>query len=592
MAIRFPSFAEVGDKITRASQRFPMAMLAAVAGTLIFYYLIETKPENARAEQILRVVFAISLGLPLFVGLSVFSEKNSHAPSLKWGLQLLGLPVLAFACWAIDPGNNFREMHSLVWYFGLSFLFHLFVSFAAYLKKDDSVLDFWEFNKQLFINFLAGAVYSGVILAGLGIAIVAADQLFHIDFTDKIWGYLVATVLGLFQTVYFLSNFPADFEFDHSEIRYELVVKNLVKWILIPIVGLYFLILYAYSGKILATWQLPIGWVSWLMVGFSVAGIFTWLMNFMLPRFDSAGIISFFKKWFWPVMSPMLALLFVAVGRRINDYGLTEDRYLIAHLGMWLALMAAYFIFSKKDDIRVIPVSLAFFTIIYLMPGIGGMDAGIRAQTKILTGLLEKNGLLKDGNAVAQKEIFSGDDAARINDLVLFLAQRDAIEPISKWVGKPETDFKKEGNPYGASNLLAADLSVTTTYSPNESKFYRNYYHQNGNPLSELSVSGFDSLFQVDIVQSATVPTHGIQLLNDGHTIVFDGKNHEIEPILNDLWKKTSTNEPYLDSLDHIDFLGQNVQGRFVVNFMAVKMEDNKPVLESVSGWLLTKKNR
>ena len=114
MALNFPSLDEVAAKIGRAARRFPLAMLAAIIGTLLIYWMVENERDDELMKKFARIVLAISLGLPLFVGLAIFSEKNAHPPGLKWGLQLLGLPVLAFAWWAIDPGNDFREMHALV----------------------------------------------------------------------------------------------------------------------------------------------------------------------------------------------------------------------------------------------------------------------------------------------------------------------------------------------------------------------------------------------------------------------------------------------------------------------------------------------
>ena len=590
MPLHFPSFQELGDKLARAVARFPLAVFWAIAGTVLALMLIDSA-NNHEDQKIGRYLLACSLGLPLSVGLAVFSEKNALPAGQKWALQLLALPVLAFAWWAIDPGNDFRQMHNLVWYFGLSFLFHLFVSFAAFLKKGDSVLDFWEFNKQLFINFLAAGIYSSVIFGGLAIAIVASNELFHLHLEGKIYARLFAVVAGLFQTMYFLSNFPKDFEFDHAEIRFDSLVKNLVKWILIPIVGLYFLILYTYSGDILAKRSLPIGWASSLVVGFSVAGIFTWLMNFMLPRFDGSGIILWFKKWFWPILTPMLVLLFVAVGRRISDYGLTEDRYLIAHLGAWLGLMAAYFILSKKDDIRIIPISLAIFTIIYLLPGIGGMDEGIRAQTQILTRLMEKNGLLKDGKAVPQKEVFKGDNAGRMNSIVLYLVQRDALAPVANWLGKTDTDFKIKTEPYQVQNKISSELGISEAYNNRVSAEFRHYHRQHSNALSALSVSGYDSLFLAQIPRGSNIPQHGFLLDEDGHTAVFDGKKTDLQPVLDGLWGNADDAEPYLDSLDHLDFSGNSSRCRLLLDEIPLKMSDDGVKLESVSGWLLVKKN-
>ncbi len=591
MDLRFPSVAELTDKIAFAARRFPLAMISAVAGVGLMFWLIEHNKSEDDPEGTARLTFVAALGLPLFVGLAVFSEKKGHLMGLKWAMQALGAAILMGCWWLLDPFDGFQEIKLLVWYVGLSFLFHLLVSFAAYLDRDSSTVDFWEFNKQLCVNFLSGALYSGVILVGLLIALLAANSLFDLSVRGETYAKLWTLVFGLFQTVYFLSNFPRDFQFDHDEIRFETVVKNLVKWILIPISILYFFILYAYSGKILISMHLPKGWVSSLMVGFSVAGIFTWLMNFMLPRLDNAGIISWFKKWFWPILTPMLILLFIAVGRRVSEYGLTEDRYLIAHLGVWLTLMAAYFIFSKKDDIRVIPISLAIFSIIYLMPGIGGMDAGVRAQTKILAGLLEKNGLLKDGKSVPQDSIYKGDDVARMNDLVHYLTERDAVGPIAGWLGKPVSELKKDSTKWELSGTLKHALGISENYAKDGYTDFASLYRQNSNPVKSVSISGFDSLYQCDRSRGGGDTASIFYILEDGRSVVFDGKTTMIQPVLDDLWGKQHENSTLIDSLDHLDFAGNKMSGRLLLNNINIRKSDAGLQMESVNGWLLMKKN-
>ena len=148
---------------------------------------------------------------------------------------------------------------------------------------------------------------------------------------------------------------------------YTTAFKNLTKFILIPITAIYFLILYAFSTKILVTWQLPEGWVGKLVLGFSVAGIFTYLLNFMLVKFDDSVVVKGFRRWFFYILLPMVLLLFVAIGRRIGDYGVTEARYVVAISGAWLLLISVYFILSKRDNIKFIPISLAVFSLLTVL---------------------------------------------------------------------------------------------------------------------------------------------------------------------------------------------------------------------------------
>src|SRR5690606_6036994 len=44
-------------------------------------------------------------------------------------------------------------------------------------------------------------------------------------------------------------------------------------------------------------------------------------------------------------------------------YGFTEKRYILMALTVWLAAITVYFLYFRKDDIRLIPVSLALLAL-------------------------------------------------------------------------------------------------------------------------------------------------------------------------------------------------------------------------------------
>jgi Domain of unknown function (DUF4153) len=587
--MKFLSFSSLLESISTATRRFPLSMLCAIVGTCSVLWLIDGNDE-ANGLRLARLALVCFYGLALLTGLALFSEKKIHSFVQKVSFQAVGLLVLV-GCWFLfDPKNQFREVHFIVYSVGFGVLFHLFVSFAAFLDSDSKTEDFWEFNKQLFVNFLMGAAYSLIIFFGLAIALFAIKELFNVFIRDIIWFRMFTIIAGLFQTVYFLSNVPKDFEFDHTEIRYDLAIKNLVKWILIPIVGLYFLILYAYSGKILVTWQLPIGWASSLVVGFSVAGIFAWLMNFYLPKIDTSSIISGFRKYFWWMLAPMILLLFVAVFRRIRDYGLTEDRYLVAQCGVWLFLMSAYFIFFKKQDIRVIPWSLTVFVLIYLLPIIGGIDAGIRSQTNQLTEILEKNGLLTNGKATPKAIIFDDSDANRIRSKIEYLTERDAIEPMASWVGLSVDELKNDTSiRWNIITEMLKKLNVAEYAKENSSEsIYKNLSWNKTDLLFALPISGFDSLHYINLSVEYDTISHQLALLGNHKILQFERKNHDLTAFLKNAFENSENSEDLLP----IELVGETMRGRLILTNLAIDKSSSGLTINYLNGYLLTTRKR
>lgn len=445
--MKLPSLSFLLRAFVSVCRRFPATMLCAVTGVTTLMVVIENS-NQPDGDAWVKTWMMAQLGLALCTGLVAFAESRDWAPVRGWVLQVGGLALLGVYFFLLDLDARNLEQVQLPRYLGLLALAHLFAAAAPFLNRKP-VADFWEYNKQLFANFVVGAVYTVILFAGLSLAVFAVDELFNLDITNKIYGHLFVLLAGIFNTSFFLSHFPPAFQFNDRERAYNIIFKNLCQYILIPIVGLYFLILYAYSVKILATWNLPHGWVSSLVLGFSIAGIFTYLINYLLPEYTDNKIVHAYRRWFWWVLLPMVGLLFVAIDRRISDYGVTEERYFVAHAGVWLLVMCAYFLWSKTDNIKFIPISLGLFVLVAVVGPLSAFRVSQRSQTTVLRGLLEKNGRfagaeLKAGGAPVPEE-----DADRILSSLVFLDKQDALDRIEPWFPVSLDSIAKDSTRYG-----------------------------------------------------------------------------------------------------------------------------------------------
>ena len=99
-----------------------------------------------------------------------------------------------------------------------------------------------------------------------------------------------------------------------------------MQYVLLPLVGIYLVILYAYGLKILFQWNWPQGWVSQLVLWYSVVSILSILLLWPLREKADSGWIKSFTSWFFRLLIPLLVMLFLAIFERIGDYGLTVNR--------------------------------------------------------------------------------------------------------------------------------------------------------------------------------------------------------------------------------------------------------------------------
>lgn len=458
--MKLPSLDFLLQSLLAVCRRFPLTMLSALIAVVSVVTLLERSYEDE--EWVLKCWLLGALGIAWFTALTAFAESRAWPPLRKWLLTGAGLALLLLYYFLLDPKAYGFEQIGLPRYLALLAAAHLLAAFAPYLNRLP-VADFWEYNKNLFATAVVGAAYTLILWGSLSFAILAVKELFNLQIDNRIYPRLFAVLAGIFNTAFFLHHFPSVFRFQADESTYTAVYKNLCKFILIPVVALYFLILYAYSAKILVTWTLPQGWVSSLVIGFAAAGIFTYLLNFLLPKFDDSAMSKAYRRWFWWVLLPLLALLFVAIGRRIADYGVTEPRFVVAHTGVWLLVCAVYFMFSKKDNIKFIPISMAGFVLVAVLGPFSMFKVAERNQIAILSRLLEKNGRWENGKAKPGAAQIAPDEADRILSALSFLGRRGALEQAAWLPAVPDSlDLKSYSGAYNLGRWLGVQPGATT----------------------------------------------------------------------------------------------------------------------------------
>src|SRR5690606_12424085 len=110
--------------------------------------------------------------------------------------------------------------------------------------------------------------------------------------------------------------------------------------------------------------KLPEGMVSILILGYAVFGILSYLLTYPIRNQKGNEWLKVFSKLFFILMIPLLVLLFIAVWVRIADYAITEPRYFLILLSIWLSGITIYFLVKKSPTIQTVPISLCILALI------------------------------------------------------------------------------------------------------------------------------------------------------------------------------------------------------------------------------------
>jgi len=429
-------------------RRFPGPLLAgAVSGAL----LIQAQHENFRGEEPFRFILAASLGLPLGTALTLFAERPPAWLARVQARRALAFVLTLVLVSAYAAALNALQGHGdgyVLRFAQLSVAAHLAVAFAPFLSTPtDRVArtqGVWQLGRHLFLRLPLAALYALVVFAGLALALGAVVQLFDVDVDSDRYFELWIVCTFVLQTWIFLAGIPRDFAALEQDPRYPRGLRIFAQFVLLPLLGLYLVILYAYGVKILLGGSLPSGWVGWLVSAAGAFGMLSLLLLFPARHGPAGRFVRRVETGFHLAILPLLGLLFVSLFVRIDAYGFTERRYFLAVLGLWLALASVYRLKWGRRTLTWIPVSLCLVAAVTSFGPWGALSVARESQSARLTALLQKTGTLQ-GPAPGSVSLVDRSEMSRILD---YLVETHGKATLARWPG-----------PNGASEAPAAFLA-------------------------------------------------------------------------------------------------------------------------------------
>ena len=423
MAFVFPTPTRIISQLKAAFSRFPATVLSTLISMVLILFLIEVDgPEFTYFEETIKIVFVLSLGIFMFTALRLLGEKNP--------LCIVGIVALVGYYFVLPP---MKDPSSMVFFrhFYLILMFFIMIWWAPFWKHTPDNGTFWEWNQQIVFGFLTSIVFTIILFAGLSGALYALDALFSLDVSGIRYPQLLVIIIGLFGVNYFLSQIPQNVQNLHIH-TYTKVENIFTKYILTPMTLGYFLILYAYTFKILFTQSWPKGILAWIIIAFSAVAITTYLFWTPLWREKAKNYKRFFALALWL----QTILLGVAIWMRVDAYGWTESRYMVAILGLWLFGVSLYFLLFKGAKYKWIFMALSAVIMISQVGPFSSYAIGEKSQQHRLKKML----------AQAQPLTLKTPLKTRfeISDSITYLSQRYGLESLEGIMPDIVAKFNKE----------------------------------------------------------------------------------------------------------------------------------------------------
>lgn len=443
-----PSLRDLADEALTASRRFPLPASAAF-GTTVFGLAKQHKVEllqgmipNSQAMQLLILGFFATLLAKL-----VAERRGADTDGFGGFLGIaLVLPLLALTAFVV--GSSWTDGNDFLSDPGMAFLFAGFVFLimaTPYRAGELGNAALWEFNRVALTGMIFGFTVAVILGAGLTAVLFALEELFGIDVPHKLNSDIWIVCFCLVWPWRALSSMPSGFDPPQGDYcpRW---IGFIARYVYVPLASVYLVILYAFAVKIGIEWDLPKGQIAWLVCWFAVVGVATKLTIYPL-RETGNRLLRLFDRGFFPALFLPAGLLAVAVGVRIHAYGLTEERYLLILLTVWLFAIAAFFTFGGR---RLVVAPLLLGALLTVASGgpWGAVETSVRSQIARIEPILVENGFLTEDRLVRLDKSVAFETSKRISGIVTYLAAGHRRQHFIEWLDGRESglELRKDWN--------------------------------------------------------------------------------------------------------------------------------------------------
>lgn len=391
-----------------ALRRFPLVLLCAVTAAIAATYSFDGHHDGHISS---RILMSATLGIPSLLILALAVEQLSLGKMKGWLTRLAGIPAMVLYFFSLPA--ELPESHFFRFAIYLAGM-HLLVAVAPFfLPKSQKAL--WQFNISLFQRLIASVMFTLVLYGGLCLALAAMDQLLGLPLNNDIYWKLFLMLGFIFNTWYFLGGVLPNPHQDTDDETFPRPLRVFAQHILSTLVVVYLAIMLVYLGKIIITGVWPSGWIGWLVSGVAAVGLLSVALLSPLQGRPENPWINIYFRIFHILMIPSVILLIMAVSKRIQQYGLTELRYLLLILSAWVMLIMITGLLSRRINLRLIPLSLGLIALLIGTGPWGAISMSRHSQLDRLQTRLLAVGLFDDGKMVPAQKGFELEDW---NDLI------------------------------------------------------------------------------------------------------------------------------------------------------------------------------
>lgn len=447
--------------------------------------------------------FLIMFAIGCFFVESVFTEDGSNRkklvlPYILFGSISLVLDIL---------GNNAEDIFSKMGQDMFLKTMCLYIILCTVLGFHKLIKSSGMSFAKYAVNLVVGAIKVGTVLFLLNVGFILLVTIFDILILDvDEWTLIEYVEIFLVGSVYVPYTLICLTDKTETESKF---IRSLLLWILMPMVNVAMIIIYMYVFKILVTGYMPKNEVFNICAWLFCCGVVIWTMAypFVPDTYEASKGKALYRnviKYAKYIYAPFILLECYCIGIRINEYGITVERYFAVVFIICQIIYVAWEplyglvrkMFKKEKNgyaegyEHLLYVGIAAYVLCVMLPFFSAEKVEFLSQKKRLESFV--NGYSVDELNLAKDDLRSASSTYRI---IMWNIYGD--EYLRETY---TTDERKKLSAY----FKTADVSVSEKWD---------YYRRTTNDA--ISVSGYSYMYsfsetssreEFDIENNSTVP--------------------------------------------------------------------------------------
>lgn len=350
------------DKITSAIRtcfrRFPATVSFVLALTCLLCYYVAVEGEFPDKKLFIITIYYLSVGALLSLSLHLWSEEVKNKTRKVVVHTVANVLLLADSIMLYYLQTDKYNIEIGIAHGAAIFSLWLSLFFLSFFKEKDDIPS-WNFAIRGFKSFIIANILGGVMCSGISLLVVSLNRLFGIEIPYESYRYVSIFCNLLLVIMLFIGFLPqGEAKHDNRPLPGNILTFAL-RYLFLPLTAGYMAVLYIYGAKILVTWELPTGWVSWLVTLLMLGCLIVEFCIYPVRKAKAGKWDEKIARWLPILILPLLLLMTVGIIRRFSDYGITINRLYIITFNIWCYMVCVVLFVTRAKRISWIPISFA-----------------------------------------------------------------------------------------------------------------------------------------------------------------------------------------------------------------------------------------